>query len=912
MPVKKTARTRLIEERKRRQWSQQELADHLGTTRHNVSRWEAGLTTPGPYFRTKLCELFAMSARELGLLDSNPSSGEAEKAGESTGGLSAETLALWTVPYLRNPHFTGREELLDQLDQQFAVSGDNQLAPPRQAALTQPQAIKGLGGIGKTQIAVEYAYRAHEQGRYAHILWISAASEEAIIASFVALAGLLPAGAASSETNQRKLVAAVIRWLEQRKERWLLIFDNADALALVQEYLPQQGHGSILLTTRANAVGALAASIEVEKMGFVEGTHLLLRRAQRFVHASDEEINEAGNLAIALDHFPLALDQAAAYIEETGCNFSTYLQLYQDHRKALLARRGRQNAHYPDSVATTWSLSFQKVEQANPAAAELLRLCAFLAPDGIPEEILTHGAAYWPPMLQRAVADPFLFNQVIEDVLTFSLIKRLTNDHLLSIHRLVQAVIMDTMGMEEQRLWVKRVIQAVNEAFPRKVTATTWSQCQRYLSQAQQCTLWIEEYVCVFEEAASLLFRTASYLHDRSLYPQAEALFQQARTIWEQVWGPDHPDVAASLFWLAIVYVRQAKYEQAELLHQRALSIREQVLGPEHLDVAASLYRLAVVYAEQEKDEQAEPLLQRALQIWEQKQGAEHLDIAGVLDALAIIYTRHGKDRQAEELFQRALSIRERVLGSHHPDVAASLNNLSSFFLDQGNDEQAESLGRRALQIWEQALGPEHSYVAYPLSNLAELYAKQGKYAQSEAFYLRVLRIWERSLGPEHPEVAVPLNGLAGLYREQGKYEQAESLYQRALHVREQSLGPEHPLVAPLLNGLANLYTKQGRFAQAELLFQRVLSIREQTLGEHHLETAETLHDFAELQETQGRQQEALSLYQRALTAREQVLGETHPATIATRTKYRALLHSTGRTEEAVAIRGTAREEASS
>src|SRR5258708_21387738 len=246
--------------------------------------------------------------------------------------------------------------------------------------MTQTHANKGPGRIGKPENAVQYAYRSRDLGRYTHTLWVNAASEETIIASFVTIADLLPSLAARNETDQHKLVEAVKRYLGQCKQRWLLIFDNADDVALVRDYLPHQGNGSIVLTTRAHAAGSLAASIEVEIMGFIEGTQLLLPRAQRFEQASDEEINQARNLLVALDHFPLALDQAGAYIEETGCGFVGYLQVYHTHRKELLARRGGpETINYPDSVMTTWSLSFQKVEQANPAAAELLRLCAFLA-----------------------------------------------------------------------------------------------------------------------------------------------------------------------------------------------------------------------------------------------------------------------------------------------------------------------------------------------------------------------------------------------------------------------------------------------------------------------------------------------------------------------------------------------------
>jgi len=375
-----------------RNWHQHELAEQLGTTTVTVKRWERGYQQPGPYFLVKLCTLFGKSAEELGFSEGEPSALTIDSEHEPGGISSIAPRGLWMVPYARNPHFTGRDDLLEQLTRELASEKSGDATTTRQAILSQPQAIKGLGGIGKTQIAVEYAYRAREQGLYTHIFWINAASEEALLASFQVLAEHLPNGTAKDEQDQRKLTAAVLRWLEQCQERWLLIVDNADDLSVVQPCLPQQGRGRILLTTRAHAVGALAHALEVDTMGLVEGTQFLLHRSQR-LHANDEERNEASNIVIALDGFPLALDQTGAYIEETGCSFGDYLQLYEQHRVKLLARRGRQTMHYPDPVATTWDLSFQKIEQAYPAAAELLRLCASLSPDHIPEELLIDGAA---------------------------------------------------------------------------------------------------------------------------------------------------------------------------------------------------------------------------------------------------------------------------------------------------------------------------------------------------------------------------------------------------------------------------------------------------------------------------------------------------------------------------------------
>lgn len=567
--------------------------------------WESGVLTPGPYFRTKLCELFRMSAHELGLLDRNLPSPD-ERAVEETVAIRApaEIKALWTVPYRRNPHFTGREKLLERLDQQFSASRNDHSIPPRSVALTQPQAIRGLGGIGKTQLAVEYAYRAREQQHYTHILWINAGSAEAAITSFVAQAEAIPAVAATKTTEQHKLVAEVIRWLEQCQERWLLIFDNADEGGLLQPYLPRQGNGSLLFTTRMHAVGALATPIDVEPMGLVEGTTLLLHRAQR-QHASDDERNEATNIVIALDGFPLALDQAGAYIEETDCSFRDYLQTYQEHHQALLARRGRQETDYPDSVATTWSLSFERIAQRDPAAAELLHLCAFLAPDAIPEELFIEGAVCWPAVLQQAVIDRFSFNHILEVLLRFSLIARRAEEHVLSLHRLVQVVLQDTMELAKQQQWAERVVRAVHQVFPHdpKENVASWPQCLRYLEQAQACDRWIQQYHLFMSEAAELLGRVAAYLNEHASYALAEPLYQRALAIWEQQASQENPHLATALHGLAKLYQSQGKYVQAEPLYQQAISVREHLSGPDHAGLASPLTGLANLYFDQGKEE---------------------------------------------------------------------------------------------------------------------------------------------------------------------------------------------------------------------------------------------------------------------------------------------------------------------
>lgn len=490
---------------------------------------------------------------------------------------------IWNVPFTRNPFFTGREDLLEQLHTKLTIA--------RAAALTQAQAISGLGGIGKTQIAVEYAYRYCD--KYRLVLWVRATTTDTLISDFVAIADLLQLSE-RDEQNQNKIVRAVKQWLSAT-EGWLLIFDNADDPTIISDFLPSGKAGHILFTTRAQSMGPIAQSIEVEKMGMVEGTLLLLRRtkvleAEVFLdQVQEEDLAGAEAIAIELDFLPLALDQAGAYVEETGCSLPSYLALYRTHRKDLLQRRGSFPIGHPESVATTWSLSFQKIEQINAVAANLLRLCAFLDPDAITEEFITLGfleinqaSIEWPSGLKDEIrfketvkelskcipADTFQLNEAMEELRKFSLVKRNPGTKTFSIHRLVQAVLKDEMDAEDQRWWAHQALQILYFTFEK--------DRQRYLSQAQICSTNIEYYELWFFEAFVMMVATAKFLEKNALYELAERLFQRALTIAERVWGSESDAVTACLSLLGHINSVLGRYEQAEALYQRALLIEGQ------------------------------------------------------------------------------------------------------------------------------------------------------------------------------------------------------------------------------------------------------------------------------------------------------------------------------------------------
>jgi tetratricopeptide (TPR) repeat protein len=721
----------------------------------------------------------------------------------------------WNVPYPRNPYFTGCEDRLTEL----AAS----LKTNRTAGLAQPRAISGLGGIGKTQIAVEYAYRYHAD--YQVVLWARAETREALLSSFTMCAQLLDLPGKASP-DQAIAVDAFIQWMRTHTQ-WLLILDNSDNLEVIKEFLPPTFGGHILLTTRAQAMGRLAQRIEVETMAPEIGALFLLRRATLI--ASDASLDQASAsdrevaLAIvrALGGLPLALDQAGAYLEETGASLLDYLHLYEEQKTALLNRRGGLITDHPEPVTTTWSISFQQVGQTNPSAADLLRFCAFLYPDMIPEEIIKEGLGSFASPLHSVVKNPLAFYEALKALSDYSFVQRDTTNHALSMHRLVQVIVRDEMSRKMYQQWAERAIRAVNAVFP-VVEFTMWPRCGRYLSNAQECAKLIEPNAMKFPEAAHLLNKIGRYLHERGRYTEAEQPLKQALSIREQQLGLEHPDTATSLNNLGMLYYALGKYPETKALHTRALSIREQQLGLEHPDTATSLNNLGMLYFAQGKFKTAELLLEQALTIQERQLGLEGLATTRNLDNLGRLYYKMGKYAEAELLFKRIRVIRERFLGINHPDTASVLNNLGILYCEQGKYAEAEQLIRQALAIREQLLGFEHPTWAVNLDSLARLYDLQRKYTEAETLYLQALAVQERQLEPDHPNIAISLKYLANLYYTLGDYNRAEPLFERVLTIQVKRLGPEHPDTIDTLKNYALLLRTTQREAEAELLESRI------------------------------------------------------------------------------------------
>jgi tetratricopeptide (TPR) repeat protein len=713
---------------------------------------------------------------------------------------------LCNIPYAPNPFFTGQEVLLTQLAETLKTG--------QPTALSQPQAISGLGGIGKTQLAVEYAYR--HTCDYQAILWARADTHEALVSGYVALAWLLELPQ-KNEDDQTIIVRAVERWLKTHRE-WLLIFDNADDLSLLSGFLRAPLGGHVLLTTRAHAVGSLAQRVEVETMSQEVGALLLLRRAgligrdARLEAVSSAQRATACAITKQLGGLPLALDQAGSYLEETQCSLESYLTLYQTHRQALLARRGKPIVDYPDSVATTLALCFEQIKQQSPTAADLLCCCAFLHPDSIPEELFTISAHHLGSTLQQVGCDAFAFNEAIKVLLAYSLIHRDSGAATLSIHRLVQAVILDTMSEAQRSLWRKRVVQALNEVFPERVFQD-WTQCERMLPHALVCAYWEHELMAIPEEASSLLDKTGAYLQER------------------------------------------AQDRDAELLLTRALAMRKQRLGVKHPDMVKSLNHLTYIYILQAKYEQARSLVLQAWGICEQSEDVEAPERAMNLLLLAFVSCMQGEHKQAAPLAEQALVIYEKYLGPEHPDTARCLSYLACVYGWWDNQSLAESLFERSLSILEQHLGTLHRYAAH---HQAECYCAQGKYKQAESSFLQLWGICKEAVGEEHLETAAYVSGLARVYLGQGQYKEAKPLFEQLIGIDERyPEATKYAEMAYMLHGLAKLFQHEGEYGLAEGYYQRALAILEKREGISWLKKRTVQRDYAKLLRLIGHDVEA-------------------------------------------------------
>jgi tetratricopeptide (TPR) repeat protein len=655
---------------------------------------------------------------------------------------------IWNVPFLRNPLFTGRDDQLKALRAQLQA-GDG---AARRVVIT------GLGGGGKTQLAVEYAYR--HTGDYDLVWWVRAATPASLLGDYTALAAKLDV----AEDAAQDVTAAAVRAKLERQAGWLLIFDNAEVPTRLAKLLPQGGGGQVLVTSRrADDWRPLATPIGLDV--------LPTPQAARFLLARTDERDEAAatRLAGTLGGLPLALEQAGALIAQSGgvLSLAGYQAQFEQRSRELLGR-GRPYS-YAHTVDTTWELSLKPLRRQAPSTVELLTLAAFLGPDDLPWSLLSEHADQLPAVLAAAARDPVALGETVAALRRYSLVKTVGDG--LAVHRLLQTVVREDLDSAGQQAWAGVAVRLLHAALPRKAEdVRAWPAYQRLLPHALAAVEHAQRLGAELVEAGWLVNRAGNYAWGRGQYTQAKAYLQQAMAVHEQALGAADPAVATDRRDLAGVLWSMGDYTAARPQVEQALAIHERTLGPDHRYVATDRSILGSVL---------------------RAQG----DLAGAR-------TQH----------EQALAIDEHALGPDHPEVATSRSNLGLVLHDQGDLAGARTQLERALAISEHALGPDHPDVATSRSNLGLVLQAQGDLAGARTQHERALAICERALSPDHPDVAVMRGNLASVLQAQGDLAGARAQFERALAIGERALGPDHPTVAALRRALFDMpKTPDGR-----------------------------------------------------------------------------------------------------
>lgn len=651
--------------------------------------------------------------------------------------------------------FMGRDADLDALAAHLGP------APTSAEHPTACMALWGLGGIGKTRLALEYAWR-RGGGHHARLL-LGASSPATLHANLAALCA--PGALDLPEhhlTEEARRHAAAIAWLNHHPG-WLLILDNADdeaAAAAVEALRARLTGGHILITSRLPNWSAAIHPQEVAVLApEAAAGFLLLRTANRRVAQPDDEA-DAARLAHELGYLALALEQAGAYIARLRLGFGEYLERWQRQRSKVLEWFDPRLMQYHASVAITWQTSF---EQLTPSARRLLQRLAWLAPAPIPTTLLDVPIPSEDADLRKALVE----------LEALSLTRFSDNGGSFTVHRLVQAVTQQDQATDPDHARLAEALQWVDDAFvgePQDVRS--WPTLEPLANHATKVADHGVERGLT-RPCARLLNEVGVLLYSKAQYADAEPLMRRALGIDEARLGPDHPTVAASLSNLASLLQETGHLTDAELLMRRALAVAEANFGPDHPKVAIRLSNLAQLLLATNRFTEAEPLMRRALKVDEINFGPDHYKVAIRLNNLAQLLKTTERLAEAEPLMHRALKIDEATFGLVHPNVAIRLNNLAQLLQATNRLPYAETLMRRALAIDEASFSSVHPNVARDLNNLARLLEDTSRPTEAEPLMRRALRIFITSLGPNHPNSQLVTRNYISLLQDLG-YTEAE------------------------------------------------------------------------------------------------------------------------------------------
>ncbi|KAH8592642.1 P-loop containing nucleoside triphosphate hydrolase protein [Bisporella sp. PMI_857] len=796
-----------------------------------------------------------------------------------------QSKACWVVPLMRNPQFVSRSSQLSELEAKLFVDS----YCPRVA-------IVGLGGVGKTQIALELAYQTRHKRPDCSIFWVAATSAENVQQAYLDIGRHLNIqGIDNKKADVKCLVQSYLS--SENAGRWLLILDNADEsdmwLKTIEsgtrstrliDYLPTSSKGSIILTTRNRKVAVELTRdlvMELPHMDEKVGIQILKKSLHNQALLNDREPMML--LMTQLTFLPLAIVQAAAYINKNDISIFEYLSLWDDTEEIIievLSENFEDEGRYQtlkNPVATTWLISFDQIQRCDPLAAEYLSFMSCIDPKMIPLSLLP------PAQPKKRMLD------AIGTLTAYSFITRQSGEQSFDVHRLVHLATRNWLKKRNSIVeWTWKTMERLVKVFPsndhqNRSLWRTYLPHTRFILASQFISKDAKERIVLLEISGLCL-------QSDGRYAEAREQFLQVAEIRENALGKLHPETLKSLNYLVLVLRYQGRYKEAKDTGRRVLDGREKVLGKEHPDTLVSIDNLASVLQYQGKYEEAEVLHRRALDRKEKTLGKEHQGTLTSVSNLAEVLWYQGKYGDAEILHRQALEGKQNVLGKEHPETLMSVTNLAWMLQYQAKYEEAEAMSRQALNGKKAVLGKDHPETLTSVHNLSRILLCQCKYEEAEALSRQALNGREKLVGKDHPSTLRSLSNFAEVLRYQGKLEDAGALHRQALNEKELVLGKEHPDTLASVNSLALVLQHQGKYEEAEALYRRSLDGKEKVLGQGHPETLASVYGLAGLFLSQGQHNPAAELYDRACTGYKNVFGPGHPATIAYEERRMSLL----------------------
>ncbi len=793
------------------------------------------------------------------------------------------------IPFARNKDFVGRRHYLDWLITKLYT--ENKQDGCLRAALS------GLGGVGKTSIALELAFRLQEKSPNYSIFWVQASDAISFENSYRNIGRKLQIPGLEDEKADVKQL--VYNAMTEIRSPWLMIIDNADdsdvllladeksSQRALREYLPTSCNGAILFTTRDHKTAtkfAEANVITIKEMNRQESTELLTNSIQAQKHSLLDDKGGITELLDLLLDLPLAIKQAAAYINENSTPISEYLLFYHRSEQNMIEvlsesfeDYGRYNSQ-KNPVVMTWLISFEQIRRQCPLAVEYLSFIGVLLQDNIPISLL-------PP--RKSLLEQ---NKAIGTLIAYSFITRRTGEEAFNIHRLVYLATRNWLYMENAlSIWADKALNRLVEVIPvgGHTNREVW---MRYLPHGIHLVDTIEVHSDNEILMIRLLDRIGRCQSSMGQYIGAEKMFRETLALQEKLLGKEHLDTLITRNDLGGALTDQGKYTEAEEIYQETLALGEKALGKEHPDTLISKNNLGDVLIHQGKYTEAEEIHREELLLSEKVLGKEHPDTLISKNNLGMVLSKQGKHAEAEEMYREVLVLGEKVLGKEHPDTLISKNNLGQALSKQGKYAEAEEMHRETLALREEVLGKEHPSTLTSKNNLGMVLSKQGKYAEAEEMHWETLALQEEVLGKEHPSTLTSNNNLGMVLSERGKYAEAEEMHRETLALRKKVLGKEHPSTLTSKNNLGLALSSQGKYIEAEEMLRETLALREKVLGKEHPEALTIIYNLASLLQDQGNIGEAITLFQVELDRCEILYGPDHTETIASRRNLASIL----------------------